>query len=215
LHLKGITMQPAAYASPWTTLIDTLSAHGLSDQVSTSAAGASWRQDGAEPDDAPSAAQFDALLPQAYRAFVAEHGYPLLAAPSQLNYAFAFLPPLAARQVSAILADENMDFENASAARSAGEYEWRHVMFAGWNFADGDGWAFGFDADAEGAHEPQVWLLEGGAVVEEVGTFEQWLQERAADVRSRLEGLDADALAAAAARDGDYAYGPLDLEGFD
>lgn len=184
-------MQSAAVASPWTILVDTLAAHGLSDQVSNSAADAGWRQDGAA------------------------HGYPLLASPSRLNYAFAFLPPLAARQVSAVLADEDMDFEDASAARSAGEYEWRHVMFAGWNFADGDGWALGFDADAEDAHEPQVWLLEGGSVVEEVGTLEQWLQERAADVRSRLEALDADALAAAAAREGDYAYGPLDLKGFD
>ena len=60
-----------------------------------------------------------------------------------------------------------------------------------------------------------MWLLEGGVVTEEVGTFQQWLAERAADVRSRVEALDADALAEAAAWEGDYAYGPQDLEGFD
>lgn len=80
-------MQPAAEPSPWTELVQTLTARGLADQVSSSPADASWRRDGALPDDAPSAAQFDALLPQAYRSFVAAHGYPLLAVPAELHYA--------------------------------------------------------------------------------------------------------------------------------
>ncbi|MGV6494047.1 hypothetical protein ACTUVK_000450 [Stenotrophomonas rhizophila] len=201
--------------SSWSTLVQTLAAHGLADQISASAVDASWRRDGIMPEDAPSQAQFDALLPQAYRAFVAEHGYPLLAAPSELHYAFAFLPPRAARQVSTLLADEARPFAEVRAERREGRYTWRHVMFAGWNFADGDGWAFGVDPQAEGAPEPVVWLLEGGQVVEAVGSFQHWLAERAADVRSRVEALDADALAEAAAWEGDYAYGPQDLEGFD
>jgi hypothetical protein len=208
-------MHPSPLPSPWTELVQILTAYGLADQMSHSAADASWRHDGAMPDDAPSAAQFDALLPQAYRSFVTAHGYPLIAAPAELHYAFAFLPPLAARQVSTLVADEEMAFSDARAARRTGQYPWRHVMFAGWNFADGDGWAFGFDPEANGEQEPVVWLLEGGAVTEEVGTFEQWLQERAADVRGRVEALDADALAEAAAWEGDYADGPQDLEGFD
>lgn len=161
------------------------------------------------------AAQFDALLPQAYRSFVAAHGYPLLAVPAELHYGFAFLPPLAARQVSTLIADEDRDFAEVRAARRAGQYTWRYVMFAGWNFADGDGWAFGVDPEAAGDGEPVVWLLEGGLVAEEVGTFQQWLAERAADVRSRVDALNADALADAAAWEGDYADGAQDLEGFD
>jgi hypothetical protein len=158
------------------------------------------------------AAQFDAL---AYRSFVAAHGYPLLAVPAELHYGFAFPPPLAARQVSRPIAYEDLDFAEVRAARRAGQYTWRYVMFAGWNFADGDGWAFGGDPEAAGDGEPVVWLLEGGLVAGEVGTFQQWLAERAADVRSRVDALDADALADSAAWEGDYADGAQDLEGFD
>jgi hypothetical protein len=208
-------MQPAADPSPWTELVQALTASGLADQVCSSPADASWRRDGALPDDAPSAAQFEALLPQAYRTFVAAHGYPLLAVPAELHYGFAFLPPLAARQVSTLIADEERDFAEVRAARRAGQYTWRYVMFAGWNFADGDGWAFGVDPEGEDDAEPVVWLLEGGVVTEEVGTFQQWLAERAADVRRRVGALDADALAEAAAWEGDYADGAQDLEGFD
>lgn len=208
-------MSPTPPSSPWTALVQSLGAHGLADQLCQSDADESWRHDGAMPDDAPSAEQFEALLPPAYRAFVAEHGYPLLAAPAELNYAFAFLPPRAARQVSTLIADDERDFAEVRAARRAGTYAWPHVMFAGWNFADGDGWAFGVDPAAEDAPEPTVWLLEGGLVVEEVGSFPQWLAERAEDVRQRLAALDADALAAAAAWEGDYAHGPQDLRGFD
>ncbi|MGE8210188.1 MAG: hypothetical protein ACN6RH_11810 [Stenotrophomonas rhizophila] len=65
------------------------------------------------------AAQFDALPPQAYRSFVAAHGYPLLAVPAELHYGFAFPPPLAARQVSRPIADEDRDFAEVRAARRA------------------------------------------------------------------------------------------------
>jgi len=205
----------AATAS-WATLVRILTRSGLSDQLSRSELEESWLHEGNDAEGGPSAADVEALLPSAYRAFVAQHGYPLIAAPSRLNYAFAFLPPLAMRQVSALLADEEMAFDEAQQARIAGDYAWRHVMFAGWNFADGDGWAFGFDPeDGEDGAEPLVWLVEGGSVVEPVGNFEEWLEERAGDVRARVEALDAEALAAAVAREGEYEYGPWDLAGFD
>jgi len=208
-------MNCAVATASWATLVGTLERHGLSGQLSRSSAEDSWLHDGGEAEGAPSAADVEALLPASYRAFVAQHGYPLIAAPSRLSYAFAFLPPLAARQVSAVLADEEMDFDEARAARMAGDYAWQHVMFAGWNFADGDGWAFGFDPEDEQGAEPLVWLVEGGSVVELVGSFEEWLEERAGDVRARVEALDAEALAAAAAREGDFEYGPWDLAGFE
>lgn len=207
----------AADSSPaWTALVETLTRAGLSEQLAHSPAEASWLHDGSDAEGAPSEADVGALLPSAYRAFVARHGYPLIAAPSRLNYAFAFLPPLAMRQVSALLADEEMEFDAAQEARSAGDYAWQHVMFAGWNFADGDGWAFGLDPEnGEDGAEPLVWLVEGGSVVELVGSFEEWLEERAGDVRARVEALDAQALAAAAAREGEYEHGPWDLASFD
>lgn len=209
-------MSCAVATASWATLVDTLTRSGLSDQLSRSEVGDSWLHEGNESAGSPSATDVEALLPSSYRAFVAQHGYPLIAAPSRLNYAFAFLPPLAMRQVSALLADEEMDFDAARTARSAGDYVWQHVMFAGWNFADGDGWAFGFDAeDGQDGAEPLVWLVEGGSVVELVGSFEEWLEERAGDVQARVGALDADALAAAAGREGDYEYGPWDLAGFD
>ncbi len=208
-------MNCIAATASWATLVNMLTRSGLSEQLSRSDVEDSWLQDGTEAEGAPSAADVETLLPSAYRAFVAQHGYPLIAAPSRLNYAFAFLPPLAMRQVSALLADEEMDFDAARAARVAGDYAWKHVMFAGWNFADGDGWAFGFDPEEGEGAEPLVWLVEGGSAVELVGSFEEWLKERAGDVRERVEALDSEALAAAAAREGDFEYGPWDLAGFD
>ncbi len=209
--MSAVTASPA-----WSNLVDTLNRNGLSSQLSHSTADASWLHDGSEAEGSPSQADIEALLPPAYLDFVTEHGYPLIAAPSRLNYAFAFLPPLAVRQVSALLADDEVDFDEARAARVAGNYVWQHVMFAGWNFADGDGWAFGFDPeDGEDGAEPLVWLVEAGSVVELVGSFEEWMEERAGDVRARVGALDAEALAAAAGREGDYEYGPWDLAGFD
>lgn len=209
-------MNSIAATASWAALVRTLTRSGLSDQLRPSEVGDSWLRDGNEAEGAPSVADVEALLPPSYRAFVAQHGYPLIAAPSRLNYAFAFLPPLALRQVSALLADEEMDFDEARAARVTGDYVWQHVMFAGWNFADGDGWAFGFDPeDEEDGAEPLVWLVEGGSVVELVGSFEEWMEERAGDVRAQIEALDAEALAAVAAREGDFEYGPWDLADFD
>lgn len=208
-------MNSIAATASWATLVRILTRSGLSDQLSRSELEESWLHEGNEAEGAPSAADVEALLPSAYRAFVAQHGYPLIAAPSRLNYAFAFLPPLAMRQVSALLVDEEMAFDEAQRARIAGGYVWQHVMFAGWNFADGDGWAFGFDPEEDEGSEPLVWLVEGGSVVELVGSFEEWLEERAGDVRARVEALDAEALAAAVAREGEYEYGPWDLAGFD
>lgn len=198
----------------WNDVVSVLGQYNLASQVDGSAADDSWLHDGSVPKAAPSQEQVDALLPDAYRAFVAERGYPLLVAPSELGYGFAFLPPLAMRQVSADLGDEDMDFDEVRQARESGTYAWRHVMFAGWNFSDVDGWAFGLDEDAPEAG-PQVWLVEGGLVVELVGSFEQWLGERAADIKARLDELDEDTLAEVQAREGDYEYGPEDLRGFD
>lgn len=183
----------------WQTIVDTLNRFQLDDQIDASPADAGWRIDGEVPDH-PNEDELTALLPADYLAFIAEQGYPLLAAPARLDYAFAFLPPLAMRQVSADIAD-NQD-------------EVGFVMFAGWNLSNVDGWAFGLDPE-DGDAEPLVWLVEDSEVVEPVGSFTQWLAERAEDIEARLARLAPDDVRQAREREGDYAYGPMDLEGFD
>lgn len=184
---------------PWTRLTETLARFDLGAQLDTTAADAGWRIDGADPGQP---AAFDALLPADYRDFVARHGYPLLAAPSRLDYAFAFLPPLAMRQVSADISDNQASGTTTFA------------LFAGWNLSNVDGWAFGLDPDTPAAG-PVVWLVEDSLPVEVVGSFTQWLAERADDITTRLQALSPTQHAQVRTRTGDYADGPEDLMGFD
>lgn len=185
----------------WQSIVDTLVRFQLEHQIDASPTDASWRIDGEVPEH-PSEAAITARLPRDYVQFVSAHGYPLLAAPARLDYAFAFLPPLAMRQVSAQIAD-NQDAEGDG-----------FVMFAGWNLSNVDGWAFGRDPENDDA-PPLVWLIEDSQVLEPVGSFAQWLRERADDIAARLARLTPADLRQVQGREGDYAYGPLDLQGFD
>jgi hypothetical protein len=165
-----------------------------------------------DPD--PQIDAYTEVLPTDYLTFVKKVGYPMLLVPHDLSFGFAFLPPPAMAQVSAQMGEPERPWEEVKRERMIGNYKWRYAMFAGWNFSDVSGWCFGVDPDDPEAG-PVVWLVEDSVPREIVGTFEEWLIERARQVEAKLAELDEEELAKVRAEEDDYDYRPRDLDQFD
>lgn len=122
--------------------------------------------------DHPRGAQLETLLPEGYRRFVAEVGYPVLGFETYDRSTFSFLPPEPMAVVSVQLADEVDGDWRMPKPDADGITRPTLAFFAGYDLSDLHGFAFRLDSDGK---EPWVWCVEDGAPVEELDSFENWL----------------------------------------
>jgi hypothetical protein len=105
---------------------------------------------------APRGAVVEPLLPDAYRRFVAEVGYPVIGFGYGDRDGLTFLLP-SPREVTSIALEDAQRGLPEDAAEAP--VRCRFAFFAGWALSDLEGFAFG----AAGAGEPVVWRVEGAA----------------------------------------------------
>jgi hypothetical protein len=117
----------------------------------------------------PHGGRVEHLLPDDYRAFVAEVGYPVLGFALYDRLGISFLPPEAMVHISVDLPDPDEVWPDAVAGEPT---VCRHAFYAGSDLSDLDGYSFG---PGSGGGEPVVWLVEGGMPREECGGFTEWL----------------------------------------
>lgn len=129
----------------------------------------------------PPTALVTARRPAAHAAFLEAHGAVLVGLPRRCSVpSFALLPARAAAQLTSATGEHKRPWSQVVAEREAGKSNFAWIMFAAWDVSDVHGWAF----DLEG----RVWIVEDGAPVKPLGSFEAWLEERVEKLERAAEG---------------------------
>lgn len=134
--------------------------------------------------DAPRGATLDHLLPDDYRAFVAEVGYPMIGFHYYDRTGFSFLPPSAMAVHSVLLPTPDDEWPKPS---KDSPVECFFAFFAAYDLSDVEGYAFG---PSEENGSVVVWLVERGGPSEEVGPFSEWLIGELDRIEKQMEGED-------------------------
>ncbi|MGW2084803.1 hypothetical protein [Streptomyces sp. NPDC001880] len=124
--------------------------------------------------DHPHGARVEHLLPVDYLAFVAEAGYPVLGFDYYDRKGMSFLPPDPMAVLSTTVYDDDHGFPTGT---GSGPTVCRHAFFAGYDLSDVSGYALAEDG---------VWLIEGSAVVEHMGSFTEWLPSALGELERRI-----------------------------
>lgn len=121
--------------------------------------------------------------PAEHAAFLEAHGALLVGVPPRSSVrSFALLPARAAAQLTSATGEHKRPWAQVVAEREAGKSQFAWIMFAAWDLSDVHGWAF----DLEG----RVWIVEDGAPVKPLGTFEAWLEECVVKLERATEADD-------------------------
>jgi hypothetical protein len=138
--------------------------------------------------DAPLGASLDHLLPDDYRTFVAEVGYPVIGFYYYDTTGFSFLPPEVMAAHSVLLPTPSDEWPEPS---KDSRVECFFALFAAHDLSDIEGYAFG-PSEEDGSIV--VWLVERGGPSEEIGPFSEWLAKELDRIEKQMSDEHAGAL---------------------
>ncbi|MBL8922701.1 MAG: hypothetical protein JNJ54_27885 [Myxococcaceae bacterium] len=122
--------------------------------------------------DFPHGVEVEHLLPDDYRAFVAQVGYPVVGFSYYCRVGLSFLPPAHLETCSAMVATRDQKLLPPSRRRRPRASA---AFFAGIDLSDLVGWSFAPDDPSGALH---VWVTDG-AITRPVGSFDAWAAAQA------------------------------------
>lgn len=135
--------------------------------------------------DNPRGAAVAQLLPDDYRGFVEEVGYPIFGLSYYDSAGISFLPPSGMEHLSLMV----FDSEGNEPKRSAtGPTSCFGAFFAGYELSDVEGFAFA----PNDAGELVVWSVEGAMLRDELGAFTTWMGDLIAQLERQVKALTAE-----------------------
>jgi hypothetical protein len=133
----------------------------------------------------PLGIQLEHLLPQDYRAFVHEVGYPVVGFSYYCRIGLSILPPTHIETCSTMVADANGGLLKPARTSCPMAHA---AFFAGTDLSEIEGWSFAPDGFGK---DPVVWVTSRCMLVEAVGTFDCWATTQAARIDAWARALSA------------------------